>query len=485
MEIAGQRLPVVTRLNPFRVLLISLVFALGATNLAMAADVTLHSQQMSLTVLSKDGSYEILGENLDHPVIHAETAAEINHKWVRSSDYPRHEISQSTFADALGAGHRITVRSTGLSGMPDLSCTLEMYDRQPFGTIEVQVKNNSSRAITVQDIRSVDAIGERAIYLGDSESSDRVLSDSFSEDWPPLKILDLTQAKRGMLRAVGSQLIYNRQSKESLFFGALTSDKFLTILHLGEKTDAQNAASISSYQVDSTGTTEIQASDPESGLRTGPAKNLIELSLPIPPGGTISSERLMFSAGNNYYSQLDHYGAAIRLLHHSRFSPDNLLGWWSWTAFYSHITEGNTWTNAQWLAEHLKNLGYDYFHLDLGYGYARGEYATPNASKFPRGLKPLTQKVCRLGLKMGFWTAPFEVSDRSWIYEHHKDWLVHNAQGEPISIGTDDEDGKEVLFVLDSTNPAAQQYLRQTYQNFGEGLGSNLHQAGLHGQHCH
>jgi hypothetical protein len=433
-----------------------LVFTLGAANLAMAANMTLHGQQMSLTVQSKDGSYEILEENLKDPVIRTGIAAEIDHKWVRSSDYPHHEISQSVFTDVLGKGRQITIRSTGLSGLPDLFYTIKMYDTEPFGTIKVLVQNHTSHTITVQNICSVEAIGRRAIRLGNSESSDRVLSDSFSEDWPPLKILDVNQVKG---------VIYNRQSKESLFFGALTSDKFLTVMHLGEEDDAQNGLSIASYQVDSTGTTGIQASDPGSGLREGPQKNLIELSLPVPSGGEISSECLMFAAGNNYYSQLDHYGAAIRILHHSRVSADNLLGWWSWTAFYSSITEGNTWTNAQWLAEYLKKFGYDYFHLDLGYGFTRGEYATPNASRFPRGMSPLAHKVCRLGLKMGFWTAPFEVSDRSSVYEDHKDWLVHNDQGEPIQIGQDEiEDGKEMLFVLDSTNPAAQQYLRETYR---------------------
>src|ERR1035441_9000207 len=63
-----------------------------------------------------------------------------------------------------------------------------------------------------------------------------------------------------------------------------------------------------------------------------------------------------------------------------------MLGWWSWTAFYMKITEGNTLTNALWLAQHLKPLGYDYFHFDLGYGYARNEYTTPNASQFPHGM---------------------------------------------------------------------------------------------------
>jgi hypothetical protein len=306
---------------------LSAALILGAANPVFAADATLHSPGMSVTVQPVDGSYEILGGNSDHPLIHTCIAAEIDHKWTRSNDYPRHDISQSTFKDALGTGRQITVQSTGLAGLPVLSYTIQMYNDRPFGTITVQVQNHTGHIVTVQDIRSVEAVGTRAIDLGNTEASDRVLSDSFSEDWPPMQIKDLGQADRGMLRAVDSQLIYNPQSKKSLFFGALTSEKFLTILHLEEKPDARNAPSIASYRVDSTGTTEIQSTDPESDFRNGPRKNLIELSLPVSSGGTISSERLMFAAGNDYYSQLDHYGSAVRVLHHARVSPDNLLGW--------------------------------------------------------------------------------------------------------------------------------------------------------------
>jgi hypothetical protein len=67
------------------------------------------------------------------------------------------------------------------------------------------------------------------------------------------------------------------------------------------------------------------------------------------------------------------------------------------------------------------------------------------------------------GLKFGLWVAPFQVSERSWVYEHHPDWLVHNLAGEPIHTGkvspkTDD------LYALDTTNPGAQEYLRSTYR---------------------
>jgi len=437
---------------------------LGSSDPAKASQVAIHIDGLSVVVQSSDGTYEIQTGNSGHSVVHARVAAEIDHKWVKSTDYPHHEISQSTFEDALGHGNKITITSSGLPHSPDLAYTLQLYEGRDFGAVEVEVQNHTTNPTTIQSIRSVEAIGTKIVDLGGAQKSDRVLSDSYSEDWPPLQIFDLGKAPNGMHRAVGSQLTYNRDSKESLFVGALTSNRFLTIIHLQTLSSSPDGPGIASYTVESTGTTEIQATEPESGMREGPAENLIELNVPLAAGELITSERVMFAAGNDYHSQLDNYGAAIRELHHSRISPDNMLGWWSWTAYYFKITEGASLTNAQWLAANLKPLGYDYFHFDLGYGYARGEYATPNASQFPSGMWDLTNHIRRLGLRIGIWTAPFEVAERAWIYEHHKDWLVHNAHGGPISIGNAEEVEGERLFVLDATHPDAQDYLRQTYR---------------------
>jgi alpha-galactosidase len=444
--------------------------SLGASG--QASQVVAHNDGLSVLVQPSDGTYEIQRGVGGHSVVHARVAAEIDHKWVKSTDYPKHDISQSTFEDALGRGKKITVVSSGLPNIPELAYTLQIYDGKTFGVIAAEVQNHTSKSATIQSVRCVEAIGNAVIDLGGAPKNDRVLSDSFSEDWPPLQIYDFGKAPNGMHRAVGSQLIYNRESRESLFFGALTSNRFLTIIHLQSNLQShlqsQSSSSddpgIASYTVDSTGTTEIQATDPESDLREGPAENLIELSVPLPADESVASERVMFAAGKDYYSQLDNYGAVIRELHHGRVNADNMLGWWSWTAFYTKITQGTALTNAQWLAEHLKGLGYDYFHFDLGYGYSRGEYATPNASQFPHGMWDLTHRIGRLALKVGVWTAPFEVGERAWIYEHHKDWLVHNAHGDPISIGDAEEVKGERLFVLDVTHPDAEEYLRQTYR---------------------
>ena len=303
------------------------------------------------------------------------------------------------------------------------------------------------------------------VNLGGRPSDERILSDSFSEDWPDLVIYDLGDAPGGMHRGVGSQLIYNRATKQSLFFGALTSDRFLTLLRL--KTDGRGAgAKIASYTVESTGTTEIQKDYSEAD--TLKAKSLqsdrIELSLPLNPGEEIVSERLMFAAGPDYLGQLRAYGSAIRQLHRARVSSEIPMGWWSWTAYYGAINEGETLTTADWLSQHLKSLGYKYLQIDDGYQYARGEYATANATQFPDGMRVVAHHILRDGLTVGLWTAPFEVSSRAWVYEHHKDWLVHNAGDQPIPLEDLWKQGVDTLYALDTTHPGAQEYLRQTYK---------------------
>jgi hypothetical protein len=427
-----------------------------------AAEIAIANRQMAVHAGS-DGTYTITAEGNLQAVLHARFAVEIDRRWVHSDEYPTHKLSEAEFRDTLGSGREATITSTGLTDTPDLVCKIRVYQNHPYGEIALDVQNHAAHTLQVQSVRLVEAVGQEILNLEGPPSSDRVLSDSFSEDWPPLRIYDLGKSPNRMHRAVGSQLIFNRQTKKSIFFGALSSDRLLTIFHLQTEPRSEGAA-VAGFTVDSTGTTEIQATDEESGLREGPKENIVELSLPLAAGAVLRSERLMFSIASDYHAQLENYGDAIRDLHHSRITENNLLGWWSWTSYYTKITEGNTYTNALWLSEHLKNLGYDYFHFDLGYGYSRGEYATPNASQFPRGMHSLTQRVAQLGLNVGVWTAPFEVGERSSIYEQHKDWLVHNAKGEPIRITTAEETGTEPIFVLDTTNPGAQDFLRQTYR---------------------
>jgi len=396
------------------------------------------------------------------PIVQARTGAEVDHRWLRSSDYPRHAVQQSSFSDALGSGTELQVTCSGLSAEPDLIYRLRSYTRQPYATVQVSLRNSTAKALHVQALRPLEAVGPGILQLRGPDTADRVLSDSFSEDWPAMSIYDLAAAPGGMHRGVGSQLIYNRESRQSFFAGALSSERFLTILHL--QADSSASHGIKAFWVDSTGTTEIQR---DFELKSSPAADQVELSLPLAPGAQMASEPLLLAAGGHYREQLLSYGAAVRTLHHARVSAATPIGWWSWTAFYAAINEGETLANADWLAQHLARLGYRYFQVDEGYQYARGEYTTANSVQFPSGMRAVGQRVSAKGLRFGVWTGVFEVSRRAWVYEHHKDWLVKNADGQPIASGEvfgDRGQHTDTIYSLDTTHPAAQQYLRETYR---------------------
>lgn len=419
----------------------------------------LDAQQAGLHVaVHDDGTYSIGLPGSSAAALVSGVAAEIDGRWLHAADYPAHSIRRSSAEGYLGPADEYQVTYSGLAGEPELLYRLRVYSAQPFADLQVTVHNTTGKTVNVQSIRSVDASGGSIADLEGPATADRVLSDSFSEDRPAIRIHDLGDAQNNMHRAVGSQLIYNQQSHESLFIGALTSDRFLTILRLHLDAGGSDPH-IARYEVDSTGTTEMEK---ENSLEHSPAEDQIALSLPVAPGGDLASETVSISVGKDYHHQLDTYGSLIRQIHHARVSAPPLLGWWSWTAYYFGLNEGAALTNAQWLAEHLKQYGYDLFHIDEGYQYARGEYITPDAALFPQGMTPMEYQIRGLGLVPGIWTAPFEVSQRSSVYQQHPDWLVKNADGKPIPAGhvTDD---KDQLYILDTTNPGAQQYLRETY----------------------
>jgi alpha-galactosidase len=409
-------------------------------------------------VVYADGSYSISAPGVPGPVIRSDVEAQVDTRELRSTAYPQHTIVQSENQDEFGAASTLTVTHTGLTGAPDLVCNFRLYRDLAWGEVAVKVVNNTGRAISVASIRSVHATAAPFIRLNGPDSADRILSDSYSEDRPQLAIRDLGDAPKGMHRAVGSQLIYNRQSGQSLFLGALTSDRLLTIIHLRERNNGASAA-IQSFEAEATGTTEIMKGE---SLKDSPADEQVTLSLRVNSGGTLASERLMFAVGADYHAQLEQYGRAVGLLHKARVQAATPIGWWSWTAYYFGLNQGTASTNAYWLAENLKPLGYTYYQIDEGYQYARGEYTTADAKLFPLGMGYIADLVRHNGITFGLWTAPFEVSERAWVFQNHKEWLLHNAAGQLIHIGYVTEK-HDPLYVLDTTNPGAQNYLRQTY----------------------
>lgn len=404
-----------------------------------------------------DGSWTLSTAALSRVLFQATAEVDLPSGTVDSRSYPEHNASVQSFEDETGKGHELRVLHTGLAGRPDLEWTCRLYEHHPWARVQLVVHNRTSSTQTILAIRSLRTLPHSGLWLGGPDRDDRVLSDSFSEDTPELRIRDLGDAEEGVHRGFGSQLIYNRSSKLSMLVAALSADRWLTVAHL--RVSPGNSPEIASFDVEDTGTTEALRQQ-ASATAYGP-ENVVPLQIEVPPGESLTSEPLMLAVGMDPHTLLENYGRTIRNLHHARVHHPTPMGWWSWTAYYYGVTEAALQTNAAWLAENLRPLGYNYFQIDEGYQFARGEYATVDRAAFPRGMELFSQQVREQGLTLGFWSAPFEVSDRSWVFQHHPEWLVHNLRGEPIHIGRMGQ--FDELYALDATHPGAQQYLRQTY----------------------
>jgi alpha-galactosidase len=436
------------------------------------ANGTMRNDTLTVSLTHENAAFAVGSAGRSQPIFTARVGAEIDHQWIWSTDYPKRQVVESASQDELGPLHRMTVSLSGAAGKPEMSYTLELRDNLSYGNVQVIIANTGSGSVTVQDIRVLDMMGSPLVDLRGPDSADRVLSDSFSEDRPPLHIFDLGKARlyegedsyadtlTNTHFAVGSQLVFNRTSGESLFLAALTADKWITLYHLNSQSDAGKEAHIASYSVDCTGTTEVMKKE---SIHDSPAEQQVELSLEVGPGAQLASEKVMFTAGPDYHAQVESYGSVIRRLHHALVRQPAPWGWWSWTAYYFGLSEGTALTNAQWLKKNLRSYGYDLFHVDEGYAYADGELTTPNASLYPHGIRRLGYQVSEMGLRYGMWVAPFRVSERAYVYQRHPEWLVHDAHGRPIQIGFV-EGSRDPLYVLDTTHPGAQAYLRDTYR---------------------
>jgi alpha-galactosidase len=397
-----------------------------------------------------DGFYALRSTEIPGDVLRSEVGADTADGTLRSSQYPRHLRAVAPFHDELGSGRLMTVTHTGLAGVPDLVCEFRLYEDHPWGDIRVVVRNVTGRTIEVHSIRVVMGNSDAVPQLNGPTSEDLILSDRFGEDIPYVRTMNAGAEADGEHEAFGLQLIYNRQSRQSLLLAALSADRLVTVFHLQKS---------GRYDVEDTGTNEAFV-EQQQGY---PPANTVPFRLAVAAGESIGSERLMFEAGPDYHAQLENYGQAIRILHKALVSTPTPIGWWSWTAYYYGVTANTVLTNAEWLAQNLESLGYRYFQVDEGYQFARGEYATPDGKAFPQGMASVAHEIESKGITFGLWVAPFQISERSWVYENHKDWLVRNLEGEPIHIGK--VGGKfDELYALDTTNPGAQQYLKYTYR---------------------
>nr|MDA3849683.1 alpha-galactosidase [Spirochaetaceae bacterium] len=103
----------------------------------------------------------------------------------------------------------------------------------------------------------------------------------------------------------------------------------------------------------------------------------------------------------------------------------------SWEANYFDVNEKKILKQAKQAAD----LGMELYVLDDGwFGHRDDDTSSlgdwfPHAKKFPRGLKPLAEKINALGMDFGIWVEPEMICLDSKLYREHPDWLVQSPSG--------------------------------------------------------
>ncbi len=150
-------------------------------------------------------------------------------------------------------------------------------------------------------------------------------------------------------------------------------------------------------------------------------------------------ETLTIAAGKDPWTLLCEYGDRVRMRHRPRILDRPPVSWCSWYPFRLGVSEERVLANARIAAERLEPLGLVYMLLDLGWqaGYLPSSFSEND--QFPSGLRDLSDRLARLGLKLGAWCAPFTISEHDPLVSEHPEWLLGAGGSEtkvPQSTGT-------------------------------------------------
>ncbi|MFA6505176.1 MAG: glycoside hydrolase family 36 protein [Treponemataceae bacterium] len=121
-------------------------------------------------------------------------------------------------------------------------------------------------------------------------------------------------------------------------------------------------------------------------------------------------------------------------------------GFESWYNHYTNIDENLIRADLDALCktDNLINVFYarrgrpTVFQIDDGWQNTVGEWEI-DQSRFPGGLRALSESIHEKGMIPGLWFAPFLVTKKAAIFRERPEWLLKDALGKPVVAGFNDK----------------------------------------------
>jgi hypothetical protein len=143
--------------------------------------------------------------------------------------------------------------------------------------------------------------------------------------------------------------------------------------------------------------------------------------------------------------------------------------WCSWYARGCNFNANDLQNTLEGLRRQNPPVPIQTIQIDDGYCSSPGDWLVPNAL-WPGGLEDAFERIRKADLSAGVWIAPFMVGSRSRLFAEHPDWILYDKNGAPVVEWQNyDASGipshiDEETYVLDTTHPAAFEYLREVFR---------------------
>ncbi len=158
----------------------------------------------------------------------------------------------------------------------------------------------------------------------------------------------------------------------------------------------------------------------------------------------------------------------FRLLGIPKCTAPRIKGYTSWYNRYENITEESVTSDLEGFVG--GDTLPDVFQIDDGYESTVGDWLDVDLTKFPSGMKSISERIKSYGMEPGIWLAPFAAEKESKLVSEHPDWLLRDESGEAV-VGGSNWSG---FYGLDIYNEDLRDYLRRVFKTVIDDWGYRL-----------
>lgn len=173
----------------------------------------------------------------------------------------------------------------------------------------------------------------------------------------------------------------------------------------------------------------------------------------------------LFFAQGGYDEVFDAYFNALDI---NPITDKKIKGYTSWYNYYQNINQNVILRDLNALTAEKEFV--NTFQVDDGYQTAVGDWLSIDAHKFPNGMKYIADAIHEKGFEAGLWLAPFGAQKTSQLAKNHRDWLIKDKKGRPISVGAN----WGGFYALDIYNEEARNYIKKVFREVLDVWGFDL-----------